>query len=407
MDEKTLKILVINYEYPPIGGGGGVICRDVAEEMASMGHEVVVITTHYHRLKREETLNGVKIIRVPVLLRKDLDVATIISMLSYVPSAIKTGIQLLNRKRFDVVNTHFAIPSGPAGQYLAKRFNLPNVLSIHGGDIFDPSKSLSPHNTSGLKQIVKKMLLNADRVVAQSSDTKRNALHYYDIRKEIDIIPLGIKPNRFALKERKNLDLPEDKVVFSTIGRLIKRKNLEELLEILSTIQSNFPFLMLIIGEGPEREHLQTKIRSLGLIEKVRLLGRVSEEEKFQYLNLSDAYLSTAMHEGFGIVFLEAMECGVPVICYDRGGQVDFLQNGKTGFLIQSGDKEAFASNLLRLLNNSQLREEMSRYNRDYISSFYISNIAKKYVSYFKGVLDGDRKQSDLSAFKAESTLIK
>ncbi len=142
---------------------------------------------------------------------------------------------LLKRERFDVVHTHFAIPSGPAGQSISGMYGIPNVLSIHGGDIFDPSKSLSPHDTIGLKQTVRKMLKKADRVVAQSSDTKSNAEKYYGVDRKIDIVPLGIRPNTYPTKSRQDLGLPADKYVFSTIGRLVKRKNIEDLLQYYQT----------------------------------------------------------------------------------------------------------------------------------------------------------------------------
>ncbi|MFQ5582953.1 MAG: glycosyltransferase family 4 protein [Calditrichia bacterium] len=229
-NKRPLNILVINYEYPPIGGGGGVICRDISEELVMMGNEVTVITSQYSGLKAEEVVNGVKLIRVPVLFRKKQNVASLFSMISYVPACIRKATKLLSTEKFDVMNTHFAIPSGPAGQYISSKFNIPNVLSIHGGDIFDPSKSLSPHQTVGLKQTVRKMLNKATRVVAQSSDTRNNAINFYNVKRGIDIIPLGIKPNGYASLPRKELNIPQDKFIFITIGRLIRRKNLEELL---------------------------------------------------------------------------------------------------------------------------------------------------------------------------------
>lgn len=379
-----MNILVINYEYPPIGGGGGVICKDISEEIVLKGHHVTVVTSHYDSLPEHEILNGVTIIRLPVVMRGKKDVASFLSMITYVPLCIRKVTSLLRREKYDVINTHFAIPSGPAGQYVSDKYRIPNVLSIHGGDIFDPSKSLSPHDTIGLKQTVRKMLEKADRVVAQSSDTKSNAERYYGIDRQIDIVPLGIRPNTHPAKSRQDLGLPADKFVFSTIGRLVKRKNLEDLLHIVKEIQKSTPSVLLIMGDGPEKDFLETRIRDLQIEGAVRLLGRVSDEQKFEYLNASDGYLSTAIHEGFGIVFLEAMECGLPVICYDRGGQRDFLKNGKTGYLVELGNKAEFASRLKELLKFSSLRAEIRSHNKEYAKGFYIENVAEKYLSIFQ-----------------------
>lgn len=385
--ERALKILIINYEYPPIGGGGGVICRDIAEEIAKNGHKVTVVTSGFENLDDYSIVNGVEIIRVPVLFRSKQNVASLLSMLSYVPSSISKASEILNKESYDVINTHFAVPSGPAGNSISKKFNIPNVLSIHGGDIFDPSKALSPHKTFGLKQTVRKMLLKADRVVAQSSDTKRNAENYYNVNRNIDIVPLGIKPNSFEKKDRKELGLSDNKKIFVTVGRLIRRKNIEQLIDIFASVRKEFDSELLIIGDGPEKEVLQQKISEMNLSKDVKLTGRVSEELKFQYLKASDIYLSTALHEGFGIVFLEAMECGLPVVCYDRGGQVDFLKSNETGYLIKLNDSKSFYDNLTNLLRDTGLQEKISQKNKELVKKFYIENIAKQYLSIFQQLI--------------------
>lgn len=391
MKKKFFKILIINYEYPPVGGGGGVICRDIAEEICAAGHKVTVITSEFKDLPGHEIINGVEIIRVHVLFRGKQNVASLPSMLSYVPASISKANELLSKENYDIINTHFAIPSGPSGNFISKKFKIPNVLSIHGGDIFDPSKLLSPHKTPGLKQTVRKMLIEADRVIAQSSDTKRNAESYYDVDRSIDIIPLGIKPNDFEIKTKKELGFSENKKILITVGRLIKRKNLEEFIDIFNKIKKDFNCELIIIGDGPERENIQEKINNLNLSSDIKLLGRVSEELKFQYLNASDIYVSTALHEGFGIVFLEAMECGLPIICYDRGGQVDFLKDNKTGFLIKLGNTEFFYNKLSILLNDNGLRERVSSFNKDLIKKFYINNITQQYLAIFEEVLSVKR----------------
>ena len=381
-----MNILVINYEYPPIGGGGGVLCKDISEGIAAKGHRITVVTSHYGSLQKCENLHGVDIFRVPVLMRKTQVVASIASMISFVPMCIWKVKELMKRNRFDLINTHFAIPSGPAGQYLSRKYGIPNVLTILGGDIIDPSKFLSPHNTFLLNQTVRKMLFGADRVVAESTDIKRNAQKYYGFDRQVDIVPLGIYPNTHPEMSRHALDLPSDKFVFVTIGRLVKRKNLEDLLHIFRDVQTSIPSILLVIGDGPEKDNIETLSRQLGIDKAVRLLGRVSDEEKFQYLAASDVYLSTAIHEGFGIVFLEAMECGLPVISYDRGGQTDFLREGKTGHLIALGNKGNFALKLKELLNSGPMRTEIRAHNKKYVKEFYIEHVADRYIAIFNEV---------------------
>jgi glycosyltransferase involved in cell wall biosynthesis len=384
---KYLKILVFNYEYPPIGGGGGVICKDISEELVNQGHKVTVITSLYGNLKPLEIINGVEVIRVRVINREKKDVASLLSMLSYVPSSIKAANRLLVNNMYDVINTHFAIPTGPAGQFISSKFNIPNILSIHGGDIYDPSKTLSPHKTPLLKQTVKAVMEKADRVVAQSTDTKKNALGFYNLKRDVDIIPLGIKSNQFQKTDRSSLNLPEDKIILSTIGRLVRRKNLPELLEIFSIIRNEIPSRLIVIGNGPEYPGLMDIAKKLELGNDVHFTGRVDEEKKFQYLSATDVYVSTAMHEGFGIVFLEAMECGLPVVCYDKGGQVDFLKDGVTGLLLKLNDKENFKRRLIELLNNKELIHKIGLENKSYVKNFYIDSIANKYLSLFEDVI--------------------
>ena len=99
MTQEKIKILVINYEYPPIGGGGGVICRDIAEEMVTLGHEVDVVTSMYRGLSEYEEVNGVNVYRVSVLFRGAQNVASLPSMLSYVPRGVSRAFELNAKKK--------------------------------------------------------------------------------------------------------------------------------------------------------------------------------------------------------------------------------------------------------------------------------------------------------------------
>ena len=382
-----MRILVVNYEYPPIGGGGGFVTRDILESMAEQGHEVTIITSAYGKLPRREHKNGVTIYRVPVLLRNKLETASLPSMLSYVPSAFMKAVFGMRDKRFDIINTHFAIPSGPAGHAIAKKLNLPNILSIHGGDIYDPSKPLSPHRVKLLSATVSFILNKADRVVAQSTDTKNNALRYFKTQRDIDVIPLGIKKPIFPKKTRSELGLDENAVILCAIGRLVKRKNFSKAIEIVSTLsQPNTKIQFVIIGDGPKREELEALARRHAANRTI-FMGNVPDTVKFQILSASDIYVSTAMHEGFGVVFLEAMECGLPIISYDHGGQKDFLKSGRTGYLVPAGDESSYKEALLKLIQSPSLRHEMGEFNKRLIPDFYIDRCARAYLNLFDQVL--------------------
>lgn len=382
-----MRILVINYEYPPIGGGGGFVTRDILESMAAKGHHVTIVTSGFDSLKAHEIRNGVEIIRTPIFGRKDIEVASMASMLSYLPSGLVKTLGLEKLRSFQLINTHFAIPSGPLGYSLGKILGIPNVLSIHGGDIFDPSKALSPHRIPLLSLAVRFLLNRADRVVAQSKDTRRNAYQYHRAKCPIEIIPLGIKRPVFNKTSREHFGLKEEQIVFSTIGRLVSRKNLDNSLEIMAALAGEIDFQFMIMGYGPMYEPLQQKIRELNLDRHVRLLGNVSDEVKFQVLDLSDIYISTALHEGFGLVFLEAMACGLPIISYNRGGHTDFLKNHETGFLIGLGNTKEFTGALVDMARNKALRQDMGHYNKDLVERYYIETCADSYLRLFKSAI--------------------
>tara|TARA_B100000315_G_scaffold57685_1_gene52074 strand:+ start:7992 stop:9146 length:1155 start_codon:yes stop_codon:yes gene_type:complete len=381
-----MKILMVNYEYPPLGGGGGVFNKQVAEELGK-DNEITVITSNFDNQNPHETINNVEVIRVPVLMRKDQNIASLISMISFFPVSFWSGYKLLKRRRFDIIHSFFSIPSAPSGLLLSKQFHRPHLLSIMGGDIYDPSKKLSPHKTPILCQVVKKTLEISDKVVALSNDIKQKAFDYYCPSKKIDVIHLGIPKPLFTKRSREQYSFKPDDILLITVGRVVLRKALHELFYIVKMLQP-MNIKLLVVGDGPEKDKLKTLTVSLGLSDNIFFLGNTSDEEKFQFLNISDIYVSTSQHEGFGIVFLEAMALALPVVCYDEGGQTDFLINGKTGFTVKINDRAAFAEKIKMLYKNFELRNKMCEFNRKYIERYYITSCAEKYRFQYKMLIE-------------------
>ncbi len=380
-----MRILAVNYEYPPLGGGGGVILKDIVEELASRGHEMTVLTSGFETLKPVEQFgDNIEVHRVPVWMRKELPTATMPSMLSFWPLGVKYGRKLLKQKQFDIVNSHFMVPSGPVGQKLADLAGIPHVLSFHGGDIYDPTKKNSPHRRWILRRLGRKLLLGATATIGPSHDIMNNARKYYVPGHEFENhIPLGIKPTTPMQTSRSEFGIGEDRFIMITTGRLVERKKVGDMIRVVAKMDDSRD-LLIVLGAGPKMGEWKALARELGVSDRVDFRGHVSHEDKCKLTQLADAYTSTSTHEGFGLVFVEAMDRGVPVVSFDRGGHVDYLVDGETGGVAPLGDIDAFAERVMKLKNDDAFRAKCAAHVKEKAKLYHIGVCAGRYEALFK-----------------------
>jgi len=380
-----LNILALNYEYPPLGGGGGVLAEHVLERLAELGHGATIITSAFDELPATESRNGVEIHRLPVLGRGRRNTASMFSMLSYDPMARRAGVKLSRQQKFDVMLTFFAIPTGPAGDYVHRKSGIPNVLFLLGGDVYDPSKSLSPHKTPILRNAVERVINRADHVFAGSKDTCNSALEHYDVTRDIEVVPLSIEPFDIpANVDRKKLGLVDDDIVIVTVGRVVSRKNVDALIDSVTRLKGpdghNERVKLIVIGDGPERSRLMDLVNDQQRQSQIQLVGNIDNESKHEYLACADIYASTSIHEGFGLVFLEGMHAGLPIVCYDNGGQTDFVIDGENGFVAKLNDIDRFTQALDELIADPALRERMRMRNLEDVKRYYVSTTCERYL---------------------------
>ncbi len=380
-----MNILTFNYEYPPLGGGGGVAHALIAEALA-VRHGVCVITSAFGDLPRHEVIRGVEVFRTPVLGRRDHTAASLTSVLSYPLSSWIQAALVLRHRTFDVIHGYFAVPSGAGSVVLARSVGLPHVVTLLGGDVYDPSKRLSPHRVAPIRWAVDAVLKHSHAVVADSRNVRENTYRYYRYRGPIEVIPLGFRQPHVPPARRAELGLPRDVFLAVTVGRLVRRKGVEQLLQALRKPECSMLHLV-VVGSGPEMQRLSNEAAQTGVATRVTFAGQVSEERKWQILEAADVYVSATMHEGFGLAYLEAMAAGLPVITYDEGGHLDFLQHGETGTLVAAGDVAALANALARAAECSEAQARIGQANRRRAAEHRIEQCAKTYEALFERVI--------------------
>jgi glycosyltransferase involved in cell wall biosynthesis len=364
----------------------------LARELSRRRHEVTVLTSGALGLPAESLDDGVRVVRVPVFFRRQAAVANLPSMLAYLPTGGLRGLALARGGAFDVINTHFVVPTGPVGHLLSRATGTPNVLSVHGGDLYDPSKASSPHRHRSLRRPIRYLLNQAHAVVGQSRNTLQHVSDIYGVGRTTELIPLGIdRPPVPGRVSRSEFGIPESAFVLVTVGRVVARKATVQLVQALKDAERAATHL-LVVGDGPESAALQQAAAAAGVSDRVHLMGQVSEQRKFQALAAADVFVSTSQHEGFGLVFLEAMAFGLPVVCYDHGGQTDFLTTGRTGFVIPLNDLSAFTAAVRQLHDEPALRGAMAEENRRLVEQYLIDRCAARYETVFEAAIEAAKR---------------
>ncbi|MDQ0047246.1 glycosyltransferase involved in cell wall biosynthesis [Paenibacillus polymyxa] len=311
----------------------------------------------------------------------------------------KYAAELFDKQPMDILYSHFAPYSvGPALE--AKKRGIPVVTTFHG-----PWTEEMKIEGQGIKHFLKTTLAKSIEMKAYGlsdkfivlSETFRDILHeHYKVPlSKIHIIPGAANVERFHPAEdrgavRERLNLPQNATIVLTVRRLVNRMGLVQLLEAWRRVTERHPdHLLLIGGKGPLMEELASKVAEYNLHNHVRLLGYVSDEELPLYHQASNLFVvPTQALEGFGLITVEAMASGLPVLATPVGGSKEILRGFRPELLFQGTDSEAIAEGLLRVLDHSELLPN-ARECRDHVLSRYTwGHVAEQVEEVFRQVLD-------------------
>ncbi len=356
MLSQAQRILLINYEYPPVGGGGSNATFHIARAMAAQGHTPFVLTASWRESPRTEYVEGVTVHRVACL-RRRRDRCSIPEMLSFAVAGALAAPGLVRHWRPDAALVFFGIPCGPIG-WLTKRINhLPYAIALHGGDVpgFDTGRLASWHALTG--GIIRRLWADAGAVMGVSESLASLARRHAP-NQSIGVIPLGADVNGIAPKQ----DYANDGVLkLLFVGRLVRQKGADTLMEALAQLPQQVPWRLVVAGDGPEREALAALAVRLNAADRIQMRGWVSKAELPALYREADIFVLPSRDEGLTNVLLEATAAGLPTIGSRLPGIAEVVLDGETGLLTDAENSAALAAAIFTLATDAGRRESMGR----------------------------------------------
>lgn len=358
-----MKILLLNYEFPPIGGGAGMATFCLAEALTRLGHAVDVLTCGRAGDRRFEINNGFTIFRVRSL-RKGVHDSGLRGAATYIGFGLPKLNTLIRRGRYDIFHYFFSLPTGLFTQLPGGRQGKPYIVSLRGSDVpgYDPFDRKLSFLHKLFKPVSKRIWERAKYVVAVTNSLKELALQTAP-GLNIEVIPNGVdtdlfKPIKGVRKDRSYFQL-------ICVSRLVKRKGIEHTLSALAGLRAE-KIRLSIVGSGNYEKSLRQKCLDSSLTSIVEFKGFCRREKLPELYAKSDAFILTSRSEAFGNVFAEAMSCGLPVIGADVGGIPDLIKE-KNGILVKPDDIDGIRNAIMKLKHSRQLREQMGRASRGII----------------------------------------
>ena len=358
-----MRILILNSEYPPIGGGAGNASAHIADQFERMGHTVTVVTSRFGTLPHRQDQGGMTIYRIPGLRRRQ-DRSNPLEQIIFILSASLWTLRRIPRFRPHATLAFFGVPSGPVAWLIKKLFRVPYVVSLRGGDVpgFRPYDFFLYHKLAA--PFLRIIWRNAAAVVANSGGLRQLA-NAFDPGFEIPVIPNGID-----LKSYKTAGRDWTSPRLLSAGRIVHQKGLDLAMRALGGL-NELNWEWHIAGDGPQMPVLQSLAKELGIGDRVHFLGWQSREELMECYGQANIFLFPSRHEGMPNALLEAMASGLPVVASCISGNEELVVNGETGYLVPSEDVEALQTALKQLLSDPVLREQMGRASRKHVEVHY------------------------------------
>jgi len=391
-----LRVLMLSWEYPPKSVGGlAQHVYDLTGALVESGVDVHLITSGEKGAPAYERVNGVKVYRVEPYRVSSPDFVTWVAQFNV--ALLEKVMQLLGEVGgFQIVHAHDWLVAY-AARAVKHAGRLPLVATIHATEY---GRNYGLHNDvqRHISDIEWWLTYEAWRVICCSRYMEGEVKHVFQLPDDkVTVIPNGVNAASFQIGSgnvhRSHYAAPDERIVFY-VGRLVKEKGVQILLDAAPEVLSHYPQTKFIIaGKGPHLAPLKRQAEALGIANRVYFTGYIDDSVRNSLYSWSDAAVFPSLYEPFGIVALEAMAARTPVIVSDCGGISEIVSHGVNGLKAATGNSHSLAQNILAVLKQPELGEYLKENAYSMVlEEFNWRHIARQTAAVYKEVLDAHRR---------------
>lgn len=377
-----MRILMLNYEFPPIGGGGATSTFFLARHLAQLGHEVDVVTMSARGARRCETVGGITIYRVPSL-RSRPEICHTREMVTYVLTGLFQAARLASSRAYDVTHAHFIVPTGPIACALRRLSRLPYVLTARGSDVPGHNPDRFQRDHALLSPAWRYLVRDADAVTALTHDLRRR------IQRLVPAVTVHVIPNGVSALSTRRGDTLDSVPVAERARRVLVAtrlhpfKGVQYLLEAVA--RQRLHYELHIVGDGPYRQPLEELATRLGV--RARFWGWLDRgrPELGELYRRCGIFVLPSEREGASAALLEAMAEGLAIIATDSTGAPELV--GPAGLLVPPRDSAGLAAALETFSRNPRLVAEYGQRARERVQTHFDWNVvAERYTAVYRAV---------------------
>ncbi len=402
VDKNKFRIAMLSIHSNPIGelgtndtGGMSVYIREVARELGKRGHQIDIYT-RYSNGKHQPVIDlfaNVRLVHLSIPHNGNLSRLALYPYLSDFFRSMK-DFKSQQDIEYDLIHSHYWL-SGRLGSWAQELWNRPHVIMLHTlGEVKNRTGVGQPEPE--LRIAAETELVNTcHRILAPTNRERENLMRYYGVSEQkIGVVPCGVNLDLFQPQEkqatRKQLGLDPDDIVLLYVGRFEPLKGIEMLLEAISHLNHYQRLRLVLVGgdgdQSPESQLLRQKALSLGIKDKVLFAGRVDQKYLPPYYSSADVLVISSHYESFGLVGLEALACGRPVVSTPVGAMESLIQHSQAGQIVSDTQPRSLAKGIESIITNHRLPQADSI--RKSVLEYSWSNIAAAIIKEYETTIN-------------------